>query len=160
MTDRPGQYSLRRVQLPALARLGPWLEANLIRPQPALSRWIEACVERLQALTAAAPRPPADHQRDADLGCRCRDCVELARFLRDPNAHERGFQMPQDRRRHLEDQIRARRCEVDCRTDTRPRPQILICTKNTASFERRAREHDENVESLSALRTLRDALPA
>jgi hypothetical protein len=160
MTDRPGHYSLRGVQLPALARLGPWLRANLSRPEPALSRWIAACVERLQSLTAAAPGPPADHRRDAELGCPCRDCAELARFLRDPDARERGFQMPQDRRRHLEDRIRACRCDVDCRTDTRPRPQILICVKNTASFERRAREHDENLESLSALRTLRDTLPA
>jgi hypothetical protein len=67
--------------------------------------------------------------------------------------------MPQDRRRHLEDRIRAGRCDVDCRTDRRPRPQILVCTKNTASYERRAREHAGNVESLRALCALRDALP-
>ena len=157
--DGPALYPLRGVQLPALTRLGPWLRANMSRREPTLSRWVVACVGGLQSLTVAAPAPPADHRRAAELGCTCRDCAELARFLRDPGARERGFQMPQDRRRHLEDRIRAGRCDLDYRTDTRPRPQILICTKNTASYEQRAREHDENVESLRALCALRDALP-
>jgi hypothetical protein len=159
VTDGPARYPLREVQLPALTRLERWLRANVSRPEPALSRWLLTCVDGLQSLTATAPAPPADHRREAALGCTCRDCAELARFLGDPGARERGFQMPQDRRRHLEDRIRAGRCDVDCRTDTRPRPQILVCTKNTASYDRRAREHAENVESLRALCALRDALP-
>jgi hypothetical protein len=160
VTDRPTLYALRRVQLPALVLPGPWLRANVTRPEPALSRWLVACIDELQSLTAAVPAPPEDYRREATLGCACPDCAELARFLRDPGARERGFQMPEHRRRHLEDRIRAGRCDVDRRTETRPRPQILVCTKNTASYERRAREHATNVESLHALRALRDALPA
>jgi len=160
VTDRPTLYALCEVQLPTLTLLGSWLRANVIHPVPALSRWLAACVDGLQSLTAAAPAPPTDHRRESTLGCACPDCAELARFLRDPAVRERGFQMPQHRRHHLEDRIRAGRCDVDCRTETRRRPQILVCTKNTASYERRARQHATNVESLHALCALRDAIPA
>ncbi len=156
----PKRYPVRTVHVPALARLASWLTENLKHASPALSKWIAACDEQLDSMTAAAPQPPADFRRDADLKCDCRDCADLKRFLRDPRERERAFQMPQHRRGHLESNIREYTCDLNCTTNKRPRPQILVCTKNTASYERRLKEHQENLEHLTTLRSLEKNLPA
>lgn len=155
----PKRYSLHGVQLPALAKLGPWLIENLQVHSPALSQWIVACERDLESLTAAVPQPPADFTRDANVACKCRECAELNRFLADPQEREHSFQLRQDRRTHLEQNIRSSKSDLDCTTNTRPRPQILICTKNTASHERRLKQYHENLEHLSAMQTLQENLP-
>ena len=158
--ESPKRYPLRTVHIPALAKLGPWLKNNLKRCRPALSHWGTACREQLESLTAAAPQPPPDFRRDADVKCNCQDCAELKRFLHDPQQREHGFQMPQQRRDHLESNLRTYHCDLDCRTDKRPRPQILICTKNTASHERRLKEYQEDLERLATLQSLETSLPS
>lgn len=154
----PALYALRPVQLPVFAALGPWLLENLKQCPSALSHWIATCRQQLESLTAAVPQPPGDFRRDADIKCGCRDCAELKRFLLDSEHGEGRFQMAQARRRHLESLINRAGCDLNCKTDTRRNPQILVCTKNTASYERRLKQYREDLKSLAHIRVLEERL--
>lgn len=150
----PKLYSVRKVHVPALTKIGPWLKKNLKQRSPALARWIAASEAELKSLTAAPPEPPADFRREAKVTCDCQDCAELNRFLRDPREGQHSFQMAQHRRSHLESEIRTAHCDLDCTTNKRPRPQILICTKNLASYQRERNEYHENLQHLETLRSI------
>jgi hypothetical protein len=155
VASRPKQYPLREVRLAALLELGKWLKKRgLKHPSPALSQWIAGCRSELEALTAAAPLPPADFRRDATVECKCRDCAELNRFLKDPREEQHAFQMAQGRRGHLEQQITSNKCDLVFTTDRRPRPQVLVCTKTTKSHERRVKQYQEDVQQLAVVRAL------
>jgi hypothetical protein len=154
--SQPKYYGLREVQLPTLAKLGPWLkETNNHAPQPLLD-WIGRCRGELESLTEHVPQPPGDFRREANISCKCDDCAELIEFLLNPGQPEHGFQMKEERRRHLLNS--AQRCDLKCRTDTRPRPQILVCTKTTASFEKRLKQYHDDERSLADVKALQARL--
>jgi hypothetical protein len=155
----PKRYPLREVQIPALVDLGPWLTGHLDRPSPPLSQWLAACREQLEALTAEKPQPPADFRRDADVSCKCEDCRELVQFLKDPHEQVHRFSVRKERRRHLHQVIDSHQCDLEHVTDRRGSPQTLVCTKNTASFQRRLRQYQLDQEHLKALRALEAKLP-
>ncbi len=46
---------------------------------------------------------------------------------------------------------RKHKLDLDCRTDKNDKPQALVCTKNTASFERRLKKYHEDKEHLAKL---------
>ena len=150
----PDRYPLQAVQMPALTKLGRWVAKRPKRLQPALTQWIADARRRLELLTAAVPQPPADLRRDAGVTCKCADCAQLNRFLADPSQRQHDFKMAQPRRDHLENQIQKFRCDVDRRTDRKPRPQVLICTKNTATYHRLLDEYHQNLKHLATLRTV------
>jgi hypothetical protein len=52
-------------------------------------------------------------------------------------------------RRHVEDSIRQARADLDTTTDRRGRPYSLVCTKNQASYERRAKQCRQDLEDLA-----------
>jgi hypothetical protein len=60
----------------------------------------------------------------------------------------------------LQSNIKTYQCDLACKTDTRPRPQVLICTKTTASRERRLKQYREDLERLATLHSLEDSLPS
>ena len=153
----PNTYPLRPVQLRALALLARWLEKARVTPPPALARWVAGCRRQLGSLTAAEPKPPTDLRREADFKPDCADCRELKAFLLDPRQETHSFQMPQPRRNHLEDVIERKELDLSCRTDRRPRPQVLICTKN-ASYHRRLEQYHEDLEHLAAVRSMEKRL--
>ena len=126
----------------------------------ALSRWLAACCEQLEALTAAEPTAPADFRREANVRCDCADCKELKAFLKDPAERVHRFRVRQDRRQHLEHQIKGHGCDVDCVTDRTGSPQTLVCTKNTASFGARLKKYHEDLAHLAALRSIEKSVPA
>jgi hypothetical protein len=144
----------------ALTDLGPWLKKHLEEPCEAVSRWLAACCEQLEALTAAEPVAPADFRREANVRCDCADCKELKAFLKDPAERVHRFRARQDRRQHLEHQIKGHGCDADCVTDRTGSPQTLVCTKNTASFDARLKKYREDLAHLAALRSIRKSLPA
>jgi hypothetical protein len=113
----------------------------------------------LESLTAREPAPPGDLRREARIDCRCADCAELRRFLADPVADVHRFRAAQDRRSHLENTIRQRGCDVDCRTERVGSPHVLVCTKNTASFQARLRTYHEDCRHLATLRAIEQAHP-
>jgi hypothetical protein len=149
----PNLYPLRDVRVPALLELAAWSNKGPKRPAaPLLLGWLTESAAELASLAAQRPQPPADFRRDANVNCKCADCAELKRFLGDPDAEVHGFRMAQARRDHLESNIRTHQCDLSCQTDRRPRPQVLICTKNTASHERRVKQYEEDLKHLAVLR--------
>ena len=72
-------------------------------PFAAWSQWVASCREQMEALTARAPPEPADFRREAKATCKC---AELNRFLSTPSKAEHRFRARQERRTHLEHQIR------------------------------------------------------
>jgi hypothetical protein len=155
----PNHYPLRGVQVPVLLGLRPWLARHLDRPCPPLSDWLTACRKELETLTAEKPQPPADFRRDANIPCRCPDCQELSRFLKDPEEKVHRFPIRKDRRQHLYQVIESNLCDVEHVTERRGSPQTLVCTKNTGSFQRNLRQYEADKEHLAELRPLEASLP-
>jgi hypothetical protein len=155
----PKRYPLRELQIPVLVGLQPWLAKHLESPSAPLAQWLAACQEQLAGLTSEKPRAPADFRRDADVACRCADCQELVQFLKDPHEKVHRFSVRKDRRQHLHQVIERHGCDVEHVTDRRGSPQTLVCTKNTASFQRRLRQYEVDKEHLAALRSIGANLP-
>jgi hypothetical protein len=149
----PKTYPLS-AHIAALTALGPWLKKYLKKPCEPVSRWLAACCTQLESLTASEPTAPTDFRREANVRCDCADCKELKAFLKDPTEKVHRFRVRQDRRQHLEHQIRERGCDADCVTDRTGSPQTLVCTKNTASFDARQKKFREDLTHLAALRSI------
>ena len=152
------RYPLRNVQIDALLELRPWLVKHVHEPCTPQSEWLAACREQLESLTAEAPKPPADFRRGAAITCQCADCRELVKFLLDPQEQVHRFAVRKDRRQHLHQVIDRHQCDVEHVTERRGSPQTLVCTKNTASFQRRLRQYEEDKEHLAALRAMEKSL--
>jgi hypothetical protein len=43
------------------------------------------------------------------------------------------------------------RCDMDLTTDKRGRPYTLVCTKNQASYDRRARQREQDLNDLASI---------
>jgi len=155
----PGKYPLRTAHLPALIGLGPWLEKNIQIPSSGLSRWVAACREQLERLTAEAPRDPTDFRRVAAISCKCADCAEMKRFLEDPSEAVHRFSMRQDRRSHLEEMIRQHKCDLDFTTERKRSPHTLVCTKNKASYLEELKTYHQDQQHLAAIVSIEQDLP-
>jgi hypothetical protein len=155
----PKKYPLTLAHLPALMTLRPWLKKNLKEPSEGLSRWVAACRRQLELLTAQAPREPADFRRPCAVTCKCSECAELKRFLSDPLEREHRFRVRQERRDHLESQIRTHQCDLDVTTERTGSPHTLVCRKNTASFLEDVETYRQNREFLADVRSLEAELP-
>jgi hypothetical protein len=129
------------------------LRPSLKKCEP-VSRWIAAVREQLESLTAQEPQPPTDFRREANVSCKCAECGELKRFLRDPKEQVHRVRAMKERRRHLEAEIRIGRCDVACTTEMKGSPHTLVCTKNTASFEAAVKKYNEDCEHLAAIRAI------
>jgi hypothetical protein len=142
----------------ALTELQFWFKTHLKTRCEGVSRWAAACREQLEALTVAEPTPPGDWRREANFTCRCADCAEMRRFLGDPAAAVHRFRAAQDRRSHLEHACRG--CDVDRKTERVGSPHVLVCSKNTASFDARLKKYHEDCRHLATIRAIERALPA
>jgi hypothetical protein len=111
-----------------------------------------AALEHLRARIAAPLEPPRDWVRASKIACSCAHCRELSIFLRDPNQKQWTFKAPEAGRRHVEESIRRSGCDLDLMTNRQGRPYSLVCTKNQASYERRARQRQEDLAHLARLR--------
>jgi predicted 2-oxoglutarate/Fe(II)-dependent dioxygenase YbiX len=149
ITAQVDEFPLRDVQIRSLQHIIPWVQKHP-SGSIAFAAWMDSVRKSLEQMTATKPQPPEDYRRDP-VKCTCADCKQLNRFLIDPDVETHGFQMNQGRRSHLEDCIRDSRADLSCRTDRRPRPQVLVCTKTTASYERRLKEYEQNLRSLEFL---------
>jgi hypothetical protein len=153
------KYPLIEVHVPAIEGLRPWLKRHLKKRSSALTRWIAWCRERLEALTARPPAKFTDLRRPAHVTCKCGDCAELRRFLEDAGESVHRFAIRQDRRNHLEQQIREHKLDVDCATIRRSSPHVLVCTKNDASYQTRLADYHRNQRYLASIREIQDGLP-
>ncbi|HEY8614232.1 MAG TPA: 2OG-Fe(II) oxygenase [Roseomonas sp.] len=149
MLARSGTYGMDRVLLPAIR--------TLIASGPECLRALEqlraACLAHLRARIAEPLAPPPDWRRASTLPCHCRLCTELAQFLKDPERQSWSLKAAEADRSHVEETIRKARCDADMATDRRGRPYTLVCTKNQASYDRRASQRAQDLKDLARLTT-------
>jgi len=147
------RYSLHRVLIPDCKSLLKRLpEAPQV--EGAAHLLLEHCRAQLQAATAHPVERPQDWAREAKLDCGCEDCKALAKFLRDPAAKVGRFSIRQDRRQHLHRQIDHNRCDCTHVTERKGSPQTLVCTKTQASYQRRLKQFQVDLELLAELDAL------
>jgi len=114
---------------------------------------------QLEILTAKEPQPPADFRREANVSCNCASCIELKGFLLYPKEQVHRFRAVQERRSHLEAQLRIGNRDVACMTERKGSPHTLVCTKNTASFEARLKKYHEDRGHLEGIRAIEKGMP-
>ena len=148
----PARYGLDAVLLPALRSLAedPAARPAIGQRPSGRSLWA-ACLGHLQARCAEPLEPPADWARPGTLTCRCQHCQALARFLNDPADKTWLFKANETERSHVLATTRASHCDLDCTTDKRGRPYSLVCTKNQASYQRRADQRAQDLKDLAWL---------
>ena len=117
----------------------------------AVQRLRTAALEHLRARIAEPLEPPRDWTRAGALACSCAHCRELSHFLADPDRQRWTLKAPEIGRRHLEESIQRSGCDLDLVTDRRGRPYSLICTKNQASYDRRAQQRQRDLARLAQL---------
>lgn len=136
-------YDLDRVLVPALR--------DLKRSDPAIEPLRAACLAHLRARIAAPLEPPADWRRASKLSCTCEQCRQLAAYLDDPAQKVWVLRAVEHVRGHVEGTIRSSDVDLDTRTDRHGRPYSLICSKNQASYERRATQRTRDLAEVAAL---------
>ncbi|MDM0116604.1 2OG-Fe(II) oxygenase [Variovorax sp. J22R133] len=144
----PKTYGVDAVILPAVRQL---TGKTGTRTLAAVQRLRAVCLEHLRARMALALEAPSDWTRAAAPGCQCPRCGELSQFLANPGQRTWAFKASEPDRRHVEETIRRKGCDVDCATDKRGRPYSLVCTKNQASYERRVAQRKQDLEDLALL---------
>ena len=121
------------------------------RDGTAVRRLRAACLAYLRARIAEPLEPPRDWTRASALPCQCPHCSDLSRFLADPDHKTWAFKAVEAKRSHVEESIRRNNCDLDFTTDTRGRPYSLICTKNQASYDRRAQQRQKDLAEVARL---------
>ena len=144
----PRTFGMDAVIVPALRRLA---ERPALLGQPACQRLRSAALAHLKARMSLDLAPPADWQREARMSCRCEHCLALGRFLQSADQEVWRFKAREADRRHVEDSIRQGRHDVDCSTERKGSPHVLVCTKNQASYERRVAQRRVDLDDLQRL---------
>ncbi len=144
----PKTYGLDAVIIPALRRLA---EQPAVLSQPAAQRLRAAALAHLEARVSLELAPPTNWQRQAKLRCHCEHCQSLSRFLHSTNQAVWRFKAREADRRHVEDSIRQGHHDVDCVTERKGSPHVLVCSKNQASYERRVTQRGTDLEDLQRL---------
>jgi hypothetical protein len=144
MLTWPQTYNLDTVLVPAMRDL----VQSGIAQEPAIQRLCDACLEHLHARIAEPLAPPNNWSRTSVLPCQCRHCAELSRFLTDPERKVWAFKAVEADRYHVEQTIERAHCDVDATTDRHGRPYTLVCTKNQASYDRRAQQRRKDLEDV------------
>jgi hypothetical protein len=147
MLAAPKLYDPDAILIPALRRL---ISTNA-SPSKAIERLRAACLAHLRARIAEPLAPPTDWQRASSLPCGCTRCTELTRFLDQSESRTWHFRAAEADRAHLQGTIRQAHCDVDVTTDKRGRPYTLVCVKNQASYDRRAKQREQDLADLKLL---------
>jgi hypothetical protein len=142
----PKTYDLDAVIVPAVRRLIGISDGSAV-----VQRLRTACLDHLHARMAQPLEAPRDWRRASALACNCRHCAELGRFLADSERRIWTFKAAEAARGHVEGTITRARCDLDLTTDRRGRPYTLVCTKNQASYDRRAKQRQQDLEDLARL---------
>ena len=144
----PKIYGLDRSLVPALKRL---LEGGVGRSGAAVKRLHAACLAHLKARATAPLEAPRDWSRASSIRCSCEHCAALSRFLASPVTETWTLKAAERVRRHVEEEIKAARADLDVRTERRGSPHSLVCRKNRASYERRVAQRREDLADIAIL---------
>ena len=146
--DFPQLYDIDKTLVPALVKLA---KQNKVRTMAAFQHLKTVCLDHLQKRIAESLEPPSDWKRSNQLTCHCSHCGKLKKFLANPEEKMWNFKASAPQRGHVEGTIRNSGCDVDCSTETRGRPYTLVCTKNLASYQRRAGQRQEDLAAVKKL---------
>ncbi|MDH5340843.1 MAG: 2OG-Fe(II) oxygenase, partial [Rubrivivax sp.] len=144
----PKTYGLDSVIVPALRLLA---ERPALMGRPASQRLRAAALAHLQARVSLDLAPPADWRREARVTCRCEHCQSLARFVRSADQDVWRFKAREADRRHVAESIRQGHLDVDCTTERKGSPHVLVCSKNQASYQRRVAQRRADLDDLQRL---------
>jgi predicted 2-oxoglutarate/Fe(II)-dependent dioxygenase YbiX len=142
----PDTYGHDAILVPAVRRL-----IGITHSSAAVQRLRAVCLAHLRARIAQPLEPPKDWRRVNVLACSCRNCLELGHFLADPERRIWIYKAAEAERSHVEGTVTRARCDLDLTTDRRGRPYTLVCTKNQASYDRRAKQRAQDLENLARL---------
>lgn len=137
--------------------LTPALEAlyerhgDSTRNDTSFARLWEHAANFLLARSEQPPEKPSNWRQNIAVSCKCPDCREMQLFLHDGQNQIRGFRVRQDRRSHLEAQIRKDGLDMTCVTDRKGSPQTLICTKTRRTYQRQCERHRSDTDSMRTL---------
>ncbi len=145
---RPKTYGPDDVLVPAALALAKLTES---KSWPAAARLREASLEHLRRRIALPLEAPRDWTRANPLKCACADCRALGAFLVAPDQQQWRLRAAQDRRTHVEQNVRSAACDLDLTTERRGSPHTLVAVKNEASYRRRAEQRRQDLEHVSAL---------
>lgn len=125
--------------------------ANMLAANPALSRLFWHLISTyIVRFVLEEPKPLKNWARPlSNCGSVCsypRDGKALDNFLNDPRTQIARFSMNQHRRKHLESRLVGH--EVNCETDQRSRPQVLVVTKTQHTYDRAHRDWKTRVQTL------------
>ena len=148
---RPKTYEPDAVLIPAVLGLTARAASQDVA---AVQRLHIAALEHLRARIAEPLAPPGDWARASAIACSCASCRELSHFLADPDRQAWTFKAAETGRRHVEESIQRNGCDLDVATDRRGRPYSLVCTKNQASYHRRAQQRQHDLTHLVRLEAL------
>jgi predicted 2-oxoglutarate/Fe(II)-dependent dioxygenase YbiX len=144
----PKTYEPDDVLVPAARAFAKLAES---RAWPAVGRLREASLDHLRRRIALPLQAPRDWTRTNPLKCTCGDCRGLGAFLVEPDQQQWRLKAVQDRRAHVEQSVRSAACDLDLTTERRGSPHTLVATKNQASYERRAKQRQQDLKHVSAL---------
>jgi len=111
----------------------------------------DVCLEGLRTRIALPLEPPRDWTRASALTCHCPLCSELSAFLADPSRRIWTIKTAEANRNHLQASMTSNGCDLDVTTDRHGRPYALVCTKNQASYDRRATQRTADLDHLARL---------
>ncbi|NEV63325.1 2OG-Fe(II) oxygenase [Thiorhodococcus minor] len=149
MLAHPQVYPVDDLLLPAALLL----RAAVSGEEPAVFAALrQRVLGHLERRIAEPLEPPADWRRAADISCGCSHCQMVNTFLASPTESVWRLKAAQAQRDHLAHTVRRSDCDLDLATDKRGRPYSLVCTKNRASYKRRARQREEDLAHREALR--------
>ena len=144
----PQIFDIDSVLLPAILTLNTRME---MRENKAFQCLRASCLNHLSVRIAEDLEPPKDWTRDGKLICQCNHCSELSLFLDASERKSWTFRAAETARRHVENSIRRSGCDLEFTTDKHGRPYSLICTKNQASYERRAQQREKDLNNVTQL---------
>lgn len=116
-------------------------------PEP----WRVAILAGLRARTLQAPVSPDDARRAQVQQCSCEHCRAVNAFLDDPVERVFAYGVRQDRRGHLDSQVRRESIDVDTRELKQGSPHKIVFTKNNRRYDRALSRYRGHLDALAAL---------
>jgi hypothetical protein len=150
-------YNPIEVMVPASIKLVSTLKQQAKGNRP-IRNWVNDILKELRSRTRTAPAKPTNWKRDSEIAsCKCADCKRLSAFLADPTQPEARFPLAKQRRQHLHGIIDRHHLDCTHKTLRVGSPQVLVCKKTTASYERACKVYEQDLKHLAAIRKVSTA---
>lgn len=146
-------YDRDEILLTATLKL---IQVEETRQLPVIKRLQQTCITHLEARLAIALTPPTNWSRAIATKYSSyyrdkKDVEALNEFMSHVDQEQWVLKAPVDRRSVIEDIIKSNQLDIDCQTQKTHRPYSLVCTKNSASFQRKVDQSVKDQRTLGLL---------